>query len=63
MGGVSKTIMDEFCHVEMFAPRERVCSADYTEVGFKFLIQMFSLSISLRMISSGERDLVSENSS
>jgi hypothetical protein len=46
-------VMDEFCKGKMLDPYFRVSSAVDPEVSFQFLIKAFSLSISLRVISSG----------
>jgi hypothetical protein len=46
-------VMDKFCEGKVFDPCLRVSSAVDLKIGFQFLIKAFSLSISLRVISSG----------
>jgi len=47
-------IISEFCEREIFDPGVGVFTAVNAEIGFEFLIHLFSLAISLRMISGGE---------
>ena len=53
----------EFGRGEEFRPLVWVVCTEDAEVGFYFLIGSFSLPISLRMISSGKVDIISEDSS
>jgi len=52
-GSCALVIMDEFCKGKVFDPYFRVSLAVDQNIGFQFLIKTFSLSISLRVISSG----------
>ena len=47
-------IVSEFGEREVFYPRVGIFATVDTEVGLKFLIHAFSLSVSLRVISSRE---------
>jgi hypothetical protein len=51
MGIMLSVIMDEFGERKMFDPCFRVGSAIDSQVHFQFLVEAFSLSIGLRMIS------------
>ena len=48
---------------DVFDPRSWVISAVHPQVGFDFLIHMFSFSIGLWVISGGEGKVISEDSS
>jgi hypothetical protein len=56
-GGISGVmflvVMNEFHHRKMLDPFRRIGSAIDSEIGFKFLVQVFCLSICLGMIGGG----------
>ena len=54
--------MLELSECKELGPLMGVIGAEDTEIGFYFLIGSFSLSISLRMIGSGEADIVFKDS-
>ena len=54
--------MLEFCESKEFGPLMGITGAEYTEVGFDFLIGSLGLSISLRVVRSGESNVVFEDS-
>jgi hypothetical protein len=56
MGIVLSVIVDEFCEGKVFDPCFRVGSAIDPQIHFQFLIKMFSLSISLWVISGRRCD-------
>ena len=55
-------VMMEFSGGEELHPFSWIIGAEDAEIGFKFLIGPFSLSISLRMVGSGELYVVVEKS-
>ena len=55
--------MLEFCESKELGPLVGITGAEDTEVGFDFLIGSFGLSISLRVVRSGESNIVFEDSS
>ena len=55
--------MVEFCGGEELYPFSRIIGAKDVKIRFKFLIGLLSLSISLRMISSGEVNIIFEEAS
>jgi hypothetical protein len=63
MGVVFSMIMNEFCHGKVLDPIKRCRAAVDAKVGFQFLVQMFSLSISLRVVCCGEGDFIVKESS
>jgi hypothetical protein len=54
MGIMLSVVMDKFCEGKVFNPCFRVGTTIDMEVRFQFLIEAFSLSISLRVISGGQ---------
>ena len=52
--------MGEFSEGDMLSPRSGVRAAEDLEIGFYFLVYTFRLSISLRVIGSGEGEFVSK---
>ena len=56
-------IMLEFCESKELGPLMGIAGAEDTKVSFDFLIGSFSLSISLRVVRSGESNIVFEDSS
>ena len=54
--------MLEFCERKELGPLVGIASAEDTKVSFDFLIGSFGLSISLRVICSGESNIVFEDS-
>ena len=48
---------------EEVRPFPRVVGTEDTEIGFNFLIGLFSLSISLWVVCGGELDIIVEESS
>ena len=52
--------MVEFGGGEELRPFSRVIGAEYAEIGFEFLIGSFHLSVSLRVVGSGEPYVVVE---
>ena len=52
--------MVEFGRGEELHPFSRVIGAEDVEIGLKFLIGSFSLSVSLRMVGSGESYVIIE---
>jgi hypothetical protein len=59
-GVVLLVVMDKFCKGKMFYPCFRDSTAIDLEIRFQFLIEAFSLSISLRVIGGGRRNGVVE---
>ena len=55
--------MLEFCECEELGPLVGITGAKDTKVGFDFLIGSLGLSISLRVVRSGESNIVFEDSS
>ena len=55
--------MVEFCRGKELYPFSWVVGTDNAKICFKFLISSLSLTISLRMISSGEVNVVLEETS
>ena len=53
-------VMVEFGGGEELHPFSRVIGAEDAEIGLEFLIGSFSLSIGLRMVSSGESYVIIE---
>ena len=53
-GGVGVYIVYKFSHGDLISPIRGVASAEYLQVSFKFLINSFHFSISLRVISGGK---------
>lgn len=58
--GMRLVIVRKFCGRESFCPRERVVLAEDMEVGFKFFVDVFSFSIGLWVISSGQGQGISK---
>ena len=54
--------MLEFCERKELGPLMGVAGTEDTEVGFDFLIGPLGLSISLRVVRSGESNIVFEDS-
>ena len=54
--------MLELCDRKELGPLMGVTGAEDTEVGFDFLVGSFGLSISLRVVRSGESNVVFEDS-
>ena len=54
--------MLELCERKELGPLMGIAGAEDTEVGFDFLIGSFGLSISLRVVRSGESNVVFEDS-
>ena len=54
--------MLEFCERKELGPLVGIASAKDTKVGFDFLIGSLGLSISLRVVHSGESNIVFEDS-
>ena len=59
-GAIRNGVVVEFGSGEEFHPFLRVVGTKDSEIGFDLLIGSFSFSISLRMISSGEADIIVE---
>ena len=55
-------IISEFCMGDQFGPRCGIIAAEDAKVGFDFLVGWFGLSISLRVVRSGESNIVFEDS-
>ena len=53
-------VMVEFCGGEELHPFSWVIGAEYAEIGFEFLIGLFSLSVCLRVVGGGESYVVVE---
>ena len=58
--GVRAVIMGEFSEGDVLSPRSRVRAAEDPEIGFYFLVDVFSLPISLRVIGGGEGEFISK---
>ena len=56
--GVRAVIVGEFCVGDRFGPRCGIIAAEDTEVGFDFLIDSFSFAVGLRVVGSGEGEVV-----
>ena len=52
--------MGEFCEGNVLCPGSRVGAAEDLQVGFYFLVNSFSFSVSLRVIGGGEGELIAE---
>ena len=52
--GVRAVIVGEFCKGDVLSPRSGVGTAEDLKIGLYFLVHMFSLPISLRVVGSGE---------
>ena len=55
-------VMVEFSGGEKLHPFSQIIGTEDAEIGFKFLIGSFSLSVGLRMVGSGESYVVVEKS-
>ena len=53
-------IVGEFGEGDVLGPRSRVGAAEDPKIGFYFLVHMFSLPISLRVVGSGEGKFITE---
>ena len=53
-------VVMEFCREKELYPFSRVVGAKDVEISFKLLIGLLSLSISLRMVGSGEANIIFE---
>ena len=51
-------VVGEFCMGDLFGPRCRVIAAEDSKVGFDFLVDSFSFAVGLRVIGSGEREVI-----
>ena len=58
--GVRAVIVGEFGKGNVLSPRSRVRAAEDSKIGFYFLVHTFRLSISLRVIGSGEGEFISK---
>ena len=58
--GVRAVIVGEFCEGDVLSPRGRIRAAEDPKIGFYFLVHMFSLPISLRVVGSGEGEFVTK---
>ena len=58
--GVRAVIVGEFCEGDVLSPRSRVRATEDLKIGFYFLVHMFRLPISLRVIGSREGEFISE---
>jgi hypothetical protein len=63
MGIMFSVIVDEPCHGKVLDPIEGCRMAIDAKVGFQFLVQTFSLSISLGVIGDGKGNFIVEKSS
>ena len=54
--------MLELCECKELGPLVGITGAEDTKVGFDFLIGSFGLSISLRVVGSGESNVIFEDS-
>ena len=52
--------MGEFGEGDVLGPRSRVRAAEDPKISFYFLVHMFSFSVSLRVVSSGEGKFITE---
>ena len=57
---VRAVIMSEFSEGNMLSPRSGVRAAEDPEVGFYFLVDVFGLPISLRVVGSGEGKFIAK---
>ena len=53
-------IVCEFSKGNMLGPRGRIRTTEDSKVSFHFLIDMFSFSISLRMVCGGEGEFITK---
>ena len=58
--GVRVVIMSELSKGDVLSPGSRVGATEDPKVSFHFLVNTFSFSIGLRMISSGEGEFVTK---
>ena len=58
--GVRAVIVGEFSEGDVLSPRSRVRATEDPKRGFYFLVHTFSLSISLRVVGSGEGKFITE---
>ena len=56
-------VVVEFCRGKELYPFSRVVGAKDAEISFELLIGLFGLSIGLRMIGSGEANIIFEETS
>ena len=56
--GMGGRVVSKFCHREKFGPFRRLVFRKVLKEGLKFLIDPFRFAISLRMIGSGEGDVI-----
>jgi len=61
--GVRVVVVGEFGQRDLFGPRRQVCSTEDVEVGFDFLVNLFGFSVSLRVVSGGEGEVIIKESS
>ena len=52
--GVRAVIVGEFCEGNVLSPRSRIRATEDLQIGFYFLVHMFGLPISLRVVGSGK---------
>ena len=52
--------MGEFCEGNVLSPRSRIRAAEDPKIGLYFLVHTFGLSISLRVVGSGEGKFITE---
>ena len=57
---VRAVIMGEFSEGDVLSPGSRVRATENLKIGFYFLVHMFGLPISLRVVGSGEGKFISE---
>ena len=58
--GVRVVIVGEFCEGNVLSPRSRIRAAEDLKIGLYFLVHMFGLPISLRVVGSGEGKFITE---
>ena len=58
--GVRVVIMGEFCKGNVLCPGSRIGATENPKVSFHFLVNTFSFSIGLRVISGGEGKLIAK---
>ena len=52
--GVRAVIVGEFCEGNVLSPRSRIRATEDPKIGLYFLVHMFGLPISLRVVGSGK---------
>ena len=58
--GMGGGVVSEFCHGKKLGPFLRFIRSEQSQVRFQFLVYPFRFSVSLRVVGSGEGDIILE---